>query len=78
MAGTDYLTEYGAGVLAMMIETHWRERGFAGIRVARYQIPGTEAFGVRSNIGPTGYPPRDAETVVVDTPFLHVAVDANC
>lgn len=55
----DLLTSSGAGVLAKAIETHWRERGFAGIVAERYLIDGSrENYGVRSNIGPDGYPPR--------------------
>jgi len=55
--GPDFFTHYGAGILAMAIETHWRGRGFHGIRAERYELPGG-LFGVRSNIGPAGYPPR--------------------
>lgn len=57
--GIDYFTSYGAGVLASQIEAYWRGLGFAGIHVERYVLPGTEdTYGLRSNIGPDGYPPR--------------------
>jgi hypothetical protein len=56
---TDYYSQYGAGVLAATIDAYWRERGYLGIRVSRFEVwPGAGVFGIRSNIGPTGYPPR--------------------
>jgi len=53
----DYFSQHGAGVLANRIETFWKSRGFPHTRVERYQI-GDDVFGVRSNIGPNGMPPR--------------------
>lgn len=54
----DYLTRYGSGVLASVIEQHWKSRGYRGIRAERYELPGfTDVFGIRSNIGPAGFPP---------------------
>jgi len=56
---TDYYSQYGAGVLAATIERYWQRRGFHGIRVERFEVfPGSGVFGIRSNIGPAGYPPR--------------------
>jgi hypothetical protein len=53
----DYFTKYGAGLLAARIREYWRARGFYGILCERYEImPGT--WGVHSNIGPKGFPPR--------------------
>lgn len=55
----DYYTRYGAGILVSTIEAYWKARGFAGIRAERFAIPGTvELFGVKSNIGLMGLPPR--------------------
>lgn len=59
--GTDYFTKYGAGVLAEAIERYWRDRGYFGIVAKRHLIDGMAAtYGVRSNIGPSGFPPRIA------------------
>lgn len=55
--GNDFLTSFGAGVLAGYIDSYWRARGYAGIVTERYEIT-TGVFGIRSNIGPTGFPPR--------------------
>lgn len=55
----DYLTRYGAGVLAEKIQKFWTERGYAGIRVERSEIKGIfDHFQVRSNIGRDGFPPK--------------------
>jgi len=57
----DLLTQSGAGILAKAIETYWRGRGFNGIVAERYRLDGFfSAYGVRSNIGPDGFPPRTA------------------
>jgi hypothetical protein len=55
----DFYTYHGARVLAGVIERYWRMRGYAGIKVERFEIPGTSMrFGLTSNIGPDGFPPR--------------------
>lgn len=60
----DCYTEFGAGLLASQIESYWRSCGFRGIRAERFEVmPGF--FGVRSNIGPDGYPPREREKVAI-------------
>lgn len=59
--GLDLFSSYGAGRLAKHIEDYWRARGYAGIVAERYEIGVGEAWGVRSNIGPNGYPPRIRE-----------------
>lgn len=59
--GLDLFSSFGAGVLARFIEAHWKARGFAGIKAKRYELHGmSQVFGVSSNIGPNGYPPRSA------------------
>jgi hypothetical protein len=68
------LTESGARGLARMIESYWRGRGYLGIKCrVEHEVIECEARGddyrphavffVRSNIGPTGFPPRHPETV---------------
>jgi hypothetical protein len=52
----DYYTAFGAGILAKTIETNWHERGAGHVKVERYKIKGTEAWGVRSNLV-NGLPP---------------------
>ena len=49
----------GAGVLAKVIESYWRSRGYAGVVVERFEVEGTREphFGVRSNIV-NGFPPK--------------------
>jgi hypothetical protein len=57
MNETDYLCSAGARILMARILDYWRARGYYGIAVERYHISdGT--YGIRSNIGPKGYPPR--------------------
>jgi hypothetical protein len=64
--GSDSLSRVGATYLAAKIEEYWKGRGFNGIRAAAYEIrdrlvTGTGSsivFGVRSNIGPNGFPPK--------------------
>lgn len=53
----DFYTKNGAGVLAAVITNYWKRRGYPDVRVDRYQIPHTTAYGVRSNIV-NGFPPR--------------------
>lgn len=64
----DYSTFIGARMLAHQIEDYWRCRGFVGIKTqvidegARqntHTCGGHIVWGVRSNIGPDGYPPRE-------------------
>lgn len=55
----DFYTAFGAAMLCTDIEAYWRKRGYDGIRAVRFEIAGSPGhFGVRSNLGPTGYPPR--------------------
>jgi len=55
----DYMTSRGARVLAAQIADYWRGRGYMGIKVETFSIERVEAaFGVKSNIGPLGWPPK--------------------
>jgi hypothetical protein len=55
----------GAGVLAKHIERFWKARGYKGIVVERFEIPGTrKSFGVRSNMV-NGFPPKQAVLAMV-------------
>lgn len=55
---TDFLSKYGAGLLVDHIVQFWQLRGFHGVKVERYLINGTsDTYGVRSNIGASGFPP---------------------
>jgi hypothetical protein len=60
----DTLTQEGAEKLARQIESYWLSRGFAGIetRIERIvsQINGKDygTYAVRSNLGPSGHPPK--------------------
>jgi hypothetical protein len=54
---TDLYTKRGAEALAERIERFWRSRGYRGVTVQPFQIPGFAMWGIRSNlIG--GCPPR--------------------
>lgn len=57
----DYFSKHGAAVLASRIESYWRARGFAGIVAERYRLDFPGFWGVRSNIGHDGFPPRQVE-----------------
>jgi hypothetical protein len=47
----DYLTRYGASILAGVIERYWKKRGYEGVRVEWYETkPGSDTWGVRSNL----------------------------
>lgn len=59
-------SQVGAERLAKTIRDYWRGQGFNGIRTSLVEIrvdAGASSYlfgyGVRSNIGPTGYPPRE-------------------
>lgn len=59
LPAADFLTRYGAGVLCDSIESYWRSRGYMGVVVERYELPGKKSvYGIRSNIDATGYPPK--------------------
>lgn len=45
----DLLDKFGAGILADHINEYWRERGFT-VRAERYELPGSKAWGVRSDM----------------------------
>lgn len=54
----DLYSKTGAGVLAKSIEEFWKAKGYHGIVVERFEIPGTRScYGVRSNMI-NGIPPR--------------------
>ncbi len=65
---SDYMTNEGAAHLARTIRRHWRLRGYRGIEVRIEPVRGEGLEGddyhyqVRTNIGPNGYPPREALT----------------
>lgn len=55
----DLYTRHGAQVLADIVRDFWLAKGFRGIVTQTFVVDGTRAtYGVTSNIGPTGYPPR--------------------
>lgn len=55
----DNMTRGGSARLAKAIENHWKVRGYKGILAWREEIPGMDdVYRVRSNIGPSGFPPR--------------------
>jgi hypothetical protein len=68
--GANYLTSRGAQRLAKRIERYWQERGYAGIQTnllpyiidegMRERGEHKTLYFVRSNIGPLGFPPREA------------------
>lgn len=57
----DYSSEDGAHTAAKKIRRYWTDRGFSKIQT-RVQLtkfmPGHSVYGVTSNIGLFGYPPR--------------------
>ena len=61
----DYMTQRGAEALCKKILDYWKDKGFHGIRVhlerELVKLPGDShdnaLYFVRSNIGPTGFPP---------------------
>lgn len=60
-----WLNRSDAAVMADQIERYWKHQGYYGIRtylVRRKGIEGVQdGWEIKSNIGPDGYPPRDAE-----------------
>lgn len=57
---SDRYTAAGAKYLANMIESYWTQRGYPRIAATTYPIPNEPGlYGVRTNIGPNGFPPRD-------------------
>jgi hypothetical protein len=65
------MTLSGATRLAKRIEQFWLDRGYAGIETTTGAEMGPKGkngdqqsiYSVRSNIGPTGYPPQAARKV---------------
>lgn len=56
--GTDMFSRRGAEMLKEHIVGYWTDRGYHGIKVEPYLIPRTDnVWGIKSNIGVTGYPP---------------------
>ena len=45
----DASTKFGALMLAQCIVDYWRQRGYF-VKAERYQVPGSEVWGVRSNL----------------------------
>lgn len=64
---SDLSSKSGAERIAKRIENYWAMRGYSLIKTSIYpvktlfQTRGTRSpiYGVVSNIGPTGYPPRE-------------------
>lgn len=65
----DNCGEVGARRLADKIRRYWVERGYVGIRTSTAKLGGIKprragvkpVWIVMSNIGPTGYPPKDMQ-----------------
>lgn len=58
---TDIYSKTGAFQVARYLERYWKGRGYHGMRAEAFLIEGTRsAWGIRSNIGPLGYPPKVA------------------
>lgn len=56
---SDNYTRSGAQYLANLIESYWTSRGYPQIVATAYPIPDMPGLhGVRTNIGPNGFPPR--------------------
>jgi hypothetical protein len=56
---SNFFTRSGADAIVRVITDYWTSRGYLGIRVEKYELPGITAgtYGVRSNmVG--GIPPR--------------------
>jgi hypothetical protein len=72
MAERNSMTRLGAQALCQKIERYWRKRGFLGIETYLLHQKVTPAYSphgdqefyfVRSNIGPSGFPPLFANRV---------------
>jgi hypothetical protein len=52
LAGADLTTRSGADALCRHLTDYWVKRGYAKVRVERYELPGTVggSYGVRSNM----------------------------
>jgi hypothetical protein len=47
----DYLSKYGAGILAATIQTFWKSRGHGHVTAERYEISEMpDVWSVRSNL----------------------------
>lgn len=70
-----YSTEAGASVLAERIKAHWTLRGYPAITAERIEIPGChpKKFGVKSNIGPNGFPPSGPAVIDLAKPAPFVS-----
>lgn len=55
---TDFYSKAGAALIVEHIIAYWMKRGYHGITATRYKLADFDLYGVRSNIGPYGYPPR--------------------
>lgn len=53
----DSLTYVGAKSIADKLIAYWSKRGYHGIKAEPYRLNDAGDFGVRSNIGATGFPP---------------------
>lgn len=61
-SGVDWLTNYGAGILARHIVAYWKARGYSNVLAERYEVEGIpDNFGVRSNLV-AGFPPGKRRT----------------
>ena len=61
ISNRDYNTPHGSALLAARIERYWRERGYEKVLVAPVTVEewhDHSVYGVRSNVGEGGYPPR--------------------
>lgn len=52
LAGADLTSRNGADALCKVLTEYWTTRGYRGVRVERYELPGTVggSYGVRSNM----------------------------
>lgn len=56
---TNFSTSHGAEMIKQHILMYWRKRGFLGVRVERFQMPGQTDWLLRSNLV-DGIPPTRA------------------
>jgi hypothetical protein len=66
--GHNTYSKPGAGALAKKISAYWKARGYSGIETwvepvwaVRPEDQEGRPYQVRSNIGPSGFPPRKSE-----------------